>query len=140
MDSQLLWSKASAYCARAEHCEQELRQKIRLWSGESEVSEEDAIIDRLYEHNFLNEERYCRAYAHDKLRYSKWGKHKIIMMLRSKGLSSQSIEVGIQALPMDEYEAIKSQLEASKRRQLGAEAETYEGRMKLLRFMASHGF
>lgn len=101
---QELRSKAEVYCARAEHCEQEVRQKIRTWGGGEDVA--DRIIDHLLDNNYINPERYCRAYVHDKLLYQGWGRVKIRMMLRAHALPTAEIEAALAAIADTEYHQV----------------------------------
>ena len=67
--------KAEAYCAGAEHCCSELNNKLLQWGASYEHI--NLIIMHLKKHDYINEERYCRAFAHDKLLYQGWGRVKI---------------------------------------------------------------
>ena len=68
-------NKAEAYCARAEHCAAEVRRKLYAWGAPDEINDE--IVETLYANTFLNDERFCRAYVHDKLEIQHWGRMKI---------------------------------------------------------------
>ena len=68
-------NKAEAYCARAEHCAAEVRRKLYEWGAPDEINDE--IVETLYANTFLNDERFCRAYVHDKLEIQHWGRMKI---------------------------------------------------------------
>ena len=46
----------------------------------------DLLIIELIQFNFLNEERYARSFARGKFRIKKWGKLKIRMALKKRGL------------------------------------------------------
>ena len=79
---QELTSRAESYCARAEHCASEVSTKILARGGTPAQAEN--IISRLYDNHYLDYDRYCRAYTHDKLLYQHWGKVKIRAMLHSR--------------------------------------------------------
>ncbi|WP_238319490.1 regulatory protein RecX [Bacteroides propionicifaciens] len=72
----------AAYCAAAERCRSDIEKKLSKW--ELEIDEIESIISRLEKENFLNEERYARAYTNDKYKYAKWGKKKIAQGLYFK--------------------------------------------------------
>jgi len=63
-------AKAQAYCARSEHCAADVRRKLYEWQIPSEYA--DFIEQKLYEEDFLNDARFCRAYVHDKVEYQSW--------------------------------------------------------------------
>ena len=62
-----LRNKAEAYCASAEHCIWDVRQKLRQWGATNEDAE--SIIAHLQAERFVDEQRYCNAFVHDKLLY-----------------------------------------------------------------------
>ena len=133
-----LRQKASAYCASAEHCEQEVRDKLAAWGAENDETV-NAIITYLEENNFLSATRYCRAYAHDKLIYQGWGKRKIEMMLRQKHLPKQDIQEALDTIEGEQYQDILETLLQKKARSLKGETGD-KAQMKLLRYAASRGF
>ena len=55
--------RATADCARAEHCRYDLMQRM-LRGGLSREDCED-ILDRLEDEGYVNSLRYAQAYAHD---------------------------------------------------------------------------
>ena len=73
--------KAEGYCARSEHCAADVRRKFLEWGTPSEIADE--IEKKLYERDFLNDARFCRAYVHDKVAYQAWGRIKIQAGLRA---------------------------------------------------------
>ena len=93
--------RAETYCVRAEHCADEVRNKILQWGGDVRTAER--IIDGLYDDNFLNDLRYCQAYVHDKLLYQHWGKVKIRMMLQAHRLPADCIAAAMGEINDAEY-------------------------------------
>ena len=79
----------AALCSLSEHCESEIREKLR--KAAMPASDIEDIVDRLYDEGFLDTARYCRAYARDKLRFDHWGSMKIQQALRLKGLPDADI-------------------------------------------------
>lgn len=63
--------RLASYCAYAEHSAQEVRKKCRGWELSDEVC--DALIERLEQEGYLNEERFARAFVRDKYRFNGWG-------------------------------------------------------------------
>ncbi len=130
--------KAAAYCSLAEHCESEVRQKLTAW-GMSEEALQDKIVDYLYDEKYISEERYCRAFVHDKLLYQGWGRMKIRAMLQAKRLPAAAIQQALAQINEEEYQRILQDLLAKKAKALQSETEEMR-KMKLLRFAASRGF
>lgn len=98
---QDLIAKAERYCASCEHCAFEVAQKIRTWGGKQEQVQ--PILDHLYDYRFLDDERYCRAYVHDKFLYQHWGKVKIQAMLSARQLPSSAIRAALQTIDEEQY-------------------------------------
>lgn len=126
----------SGLCAKCEQCEHDLREKMRRKGALS--ADIDHVIDYLYDHRFLDEERYARAYARDKLRFNGWGRLKIRMMLSSKRLSREAISVAMEATEIPEYSEVLEQIVRGKARAL--DLSDAADRQKLLRSVYARGF
>src|SRR6478609_905032 len=73
------FQKASSFCAYQERTQQEVRDK--LWELQVNRDWIEEIISQLIVENFINEERFAKAFAGGKFRIKKWGKVKIVMEL-----------------------------------------------------------
>ncbi|MEA3458350.1 MAG: regulatory protein RecX [Candidatus Thermoplasmatota archaeon] len=58
---------------------------------------------RLVKENYLDEERYAKAYAGGKFRINKWGKNKIINELNKKQIPDIYIQIGLHEIDNEEY-------------------------------------
>ncbi|MDE6634898.1 MAG: RecX family transcriptional regulator [Bacteroidaceae bacterium] len=128
---------ASALCARRECCAGEIREKLAARGVEAGARER--IVERLTDEGYIDEDRFCRAYARDKLRYNHWGRVKIGQMLRLLGLPSTAREAALRQLPADEYEAVLRRVAESKRQSIRG-GSAYERWGKLVRFLLGRGF
>ena len=129
--------KLSALCASAEHCSGEMVEKMQRW-GLSEKAQAQ-ILAKLIEKQFIDDERFCRAFVKDKIRYNKWGRRKI-----EQALYMKHVDKGIQQRVLDEidpseYVEILRQLLQQKRKSVHA-ANDYEMNGKLMRFALQRGF
>lgn len=124
-------------CARAEHSSGEIMQKL-LRMGIS-ASDATAIVRSMTERRFINDERFARAFARDKMEYARWGRRKIALALYQKRVPRELINEALDNLDEERYIAILSEIIAAKRRTID-EPDTYDGRTKLYRFAASRGF
>ena len=133
--------KAEMYCSAAERCRSEVAMKIRVWDKAGELDDAAAgrIIAHLEKEGYLDESRYAAAFVHDKLRFCRWGRVKIRMALRQKGIASDTLEEALDGIDEEEYMTILRDLIASRGRELRASSD-YERSMKLLRFAAQRGF
>ncbi len=103
--------KLADLCARSEQCESDIRKKLSKTS--LTPSERVSIIIFLKENKFLDDGRFAKAFARDKVRFSSWGKNKIRAALIAKRLSSDAIQQGISAIDEQDYlDAIKRAGEA----------------------------
>jgi len=93
--------KAESYCAYQERCQQELRDKLYSW-GLHEIQVENVIAD-LIASNFINEERFAKAYAGGKFRIKKWGRVKISIELKRRKISAYCIKKGLAEIEEEEY-------------------------------------
>lgn len=121
--------KVRKYCAYQERCQQEVRRKLSqegIWGDEAE-----AVIADLISSNFINEERYARAFCRGKFRISKWGRRKITAALKQKQLSAYCINAGLSEISEKEYrEVLRQQIGKQKGKSAAA----------ILRLMAGRGF
>ena len=122
------YAKAARYCAAAEHCSSEVREKLRQWGYEGDCA---PVIERLRGDGYIDEARYCKAYVHDKAAFQGWGRRKIRMMLRSKGLPEDETEAALQGLDPEIYKGVLEHL---------VERKKGYDRDKLLRFLLQRGF
>ena len=93
--------KAQMTCAYQERCQQEMRDKLYEWGLHS--NEVENIIANLITDNFLNEERFARAFAGGKFRIKKWGRVKIKIELKKRKISDYCIRKGLQEIDDSEY-------------------------------------
>jgi len=124
-----LQSKAEAYCAAAEHCVYDVQTKLRQWEASPEQSER--IINHLLDAKYIDEARYCHAFAHDKLLYQGWGRMKIRAALQAKHLPADSICIALEDIDEIEYFRI---LERVIRQKKNARPE------QVIRFCLQRGF
>lgn len=128
--------KAAAYCSAAEHCISEVRGKLKSWSMGQHA---EAVIDRLIQENFINEERFCQCFVKEKIRYNKWGRMKVVQALRQKDLPDPVIQEAVNSFDTDEYANILRHLISAKARMVTA-SDDYEKKQKLVRFALGRGF
>jgi len=126
-----------AMCAKVEHCEYEMQEKMRRWGlpGEAQAR----IMARLTADRFVDDERYAEAFVRDKLRFNKWGRRKIDQALWAKHIGEDIRQRALDAIADREYIEILRSLLKQKSRSVRANSD-YEARMKLIQFALSRGF
>ena len=137
IDAKTARSKAEAYCAYQERSQYEVRGKLISLGMRNQELEQ--IILHLIETNFLNEERFAKAYAQGKLRAKGWGRNKIKQGLMFKQVSAPLIKKALQHLDEDEYlEKLKEVIE--RREKIITEKVAYQRNYKLTSYALSRGF
>ena len=137
MTEQEAYLRLAALCAQAEHCEQEMRDKMRRW-GLDEAAQ-DKAVERLTKERYIDEERYARAFVKDKIRYNKWGRRKVQQALWMKHISDDIQQQVLDEIDEKEYLDVLRPLLKQKRKSIKAESD-YELNQKLVRFALSRGF
>jgi len=129
--------KLTTQCAQAEHCEGEVEEKLRKW-GMDEAAQA-RIMAYLTEKKFVDDERFCRFFVNDKLKYNKWGRRKIEQALYQKHVNRNVYEPVLAEVPDEEYIAVLRPLIKSKWKSIKV-ASDYERSMKLIKFAMGRGF
>ncbi len=93
--------KLEYYCAYQERCHKEVSQKLKDMYMIPEAI--DLIIVHLLEHNFLNEERFTKAFVSGKLKIKKWGKRRLTLELKKKNISKTNINQALTEIDDKEY-------------------------------------
>lgn len=129
--------KAAAYCSVAEHCVSEVSDKLANWGLPPEGV--TRVVKRLLAEKYIDEQRYCRFFIHDKLRYNKWGRNKIAQALWQKRIAPEISAPLLEEIDLDEYRSVLRDVLGSKRKGIRAR-NAYELQGKLIRFALSRGF
>ena len=137
MTEQEAYLQLAALCAQAEHCQQEMRDKMRRWELDETV--QNRIIDRLIKERYVDDERYARAFVKDKIRYNKWGRRKVQQALWQKHIDAEIQLRVLDEIDEKEYLDILRPLLKQKRKSIKAESD-YELNQKLVRFALGRGF
>jgi regulatory protein len=107
------YAKIRHYCAFQERTHLEVKRKL----SEYGLSWSDAgqVLSRLIEDGFLNEERFAQAFAGGKFRIKGWGKKKIEIELKKRGVAAYSILKALRdEIPVDAYRKKLQQLAEKK--------------------------
>ena len=127
----------AALCAQAEHCEQEMRDKMKRWEIDKTV--QDRVLQRLIKERYIDNERYARAFVKDKIRYNKWGRRKVQQALWMKHIDQDIQQRVLDEIDEKEYLDVLRPLLKQKRKSIKADSD-YELNQKLVRFALSRGF
>lgn len=134
---QEAYLQLAALCAQAEHCQQEMRDKMRRW--EVDETAQNRIVARLVKERYIDDERYARAFVKDKIRYNKWGRRKVQQALWMKHIDADIQQRVLDEIDEKEYLDVLRPLLKQKRKSIKAESD-YELNQKLVRFALGRGF
>jgi len=129
--------KLAKYCAYQERSQKEVRSK--LYETGLYQDEIEEIIAELISENFLNEERFAKAFIGGKFRTKKWGRKKILMAIKPYDISDYCIQKGLQEIDPDDYHNTLKQVIITKNNSL-SEENIFMKRNKLAKYAMSRGF
>ena len=127
----------AALCARSEHCQWEMLEKMRRW--ELDDAALARVMARLVKERYVDDERYARAFVKDKVRYNKWGRRKVEQALWQKRIDDDIRERVLDEVDEEEYLNVLRPLLKQKRKSIKA-GNDYELNQKLVRFALGRGF
>lgn len=127
----------ASLCANAEHCQWEMREKMRRW----ELSEEAQarILNRLVSERYIDDVRFARAFVKDKVKYNKWGRRKVEQALWQKHIDEDIRQQVLDEIADEDYVLVLRPMLQQKRKSIKANSD-YELNGKLIRFAVSRGF
>lgn len=130
-------AKMENYCAYQERCHQEVEQKLREIKLIPEAVEK--IMLHLFQHDYINETRFAKAYARGKFSIKKWGRNRIVNELKKRKISSYNINKALLEIPDDDYQKSFDEL-AQKRFYQIKETNKYKKRKKLADYLLYRGW
>jgi regulatory protein len=125
------------WCDRQERSQQEVRDKLYSWGMYRDDCE--SLIVRLIEGNYLNEERFARAYVSGRFRIKRWGRNKILKGLQEKRVSTYCIRLGMGEISEEDYLNTIEQL-IEKKLQLISSGSSLENQQKVGMYLLQRGF
>ena len=126
MTEEQVLNKLTTLCARGEHCQQEMLDKMRRW--EIDESTQAHVMEYLLKEKYIDEERY-----------NGWGRKKVEQALYMKRIPSRIYNPILDEVDEKNYEETLRPLLEAKRKTVTGKSE-YEIRGKLIRFALSRGF
>jgi len=125
------------FCAYQERCHKEIEQKLYDLHMIPEAKEK--IILHLLQHNFLNEERFSKAFARGKFSIKNWGRIKIVNELKFRNISPFNINTALKEIDDIDYLKTLKKI-AEKKWVLIKEPNAFKKRSKLVNYLSSKGY
>lgn len=129
--------RLTALCSQAEHCSYEMTEKMRKWQISDEA--QARIMQHLVEERYIDDERFCRYFVKDKIRYNKWGRRKVEQALWAKHIDSDISKAILDEVDDEEYINILRPMIKSRRKQM-KDMNEYEANARLMRWAVGRGF
>ncbi|MBO5465861.1 MAG: RecX family transcriptional regulator [Prevotella sp.] len=129
--------RLTSLCSTAEHCSHEMIEKMQRWQLADDA--QARIIEYLVKEKYIDDERYARFFAKDKIRYNKWGRRKVEQAMWLKHIDGDIQRDVLDDIDDEEYLAVLRPLLKTKRKSVKASSD-YEMNMKLIRFAMGRGF
>jgi len=136
-DEKVALAKAEYFCAYQERAQQEVRNKLYEWGLWPDAVEN--VIIQLIAGNFLNEERFAKAYVQGKFKQKGWGRNKIKQGLKFKNIPPALLKKAILIIDGDDYLAMLEKV-LYKKAGLISEKDAYKRRYKLQQYAISRGY
>ena len=123
-------------CSRREYCTSDVLKKAEK-ALEGDRDKAMQVLQALVDDKYVDDLRYCEAYAREKSSISGWGEVKIRYMLSAKGISRDIIS---QALTQIDSQRAESRLVKLLENKYRALKDDPQWKIKLLRFGLGRGY
>lgn len=133
-----LLQRAQQLCSVREYCVSDIISLLTRWEASDDTTKNE-IIDKLKEDKFIDEARYCSAFARDHFRYNQWGRLKITMALKAKKIPDTDISTGLETIDGDEYLDLLRKIIVTQQKKIKAK-NRFDMKGKLLRHALGKGF
>jgi regulatory protein len=131
-------SQLQKYCAYQERCHQDVRYKLLNLGIRGDDLE--AIISQLIQDQFLDEERFARAFVRGKFRHKQWGKQKITLELTKRNISNYLKQRALEEIDQQEYRSTLISLISKKKATFHDHVSAAEKSLKLFKFAYQKGY
>ena len=131
------YARLEVLCNRAEHSTGELRDRLRRWG--LTPGDANSVIEQLASRRLVDDSRFARMFVREKIEYCGWGRRKIAMALRAKGVDAETTAETLDDIDTEIYDNRLAEIVGRKLRSLPDPA-SYESRTKAFRFAVGRGF
>ncbi|WP_417613244.1 regulatory protein RecX [Owenweeksia hongkongensis] len=129
--------KIRAFCAYRERSQYEVRERLYEYGLYTDAVNQE--ISSLIQENFLNEERFARAFVRGKFSIKKWGRVKIKQALYPHQLSDYILKKAFSEIEEDQY--LKTLQEVIEKKAASVKIKNgFERNGKIAQYVISRGF
>ncbi len=129
--------RLTTLCSQGEHCSHEMLEKMHKWGMADDARAR--VMEYLTANKFVDDERFARAFALDKVRYNKWGRRKVEQALWAKHIDGAVRARVLDDIDDEEYLKVLRPLLKNKLRTVKGGSD-YERKSKVIRFALGRGF
>ncbi|WP_417603319.1 regulatory protein RecX [Owenweeksia hongkongensis] len=129
--------KIRAFCAYRERSQYEVRERLYEYGLYTDAVNQE--ISALIQENFLNEERFARAFVRGKFSIKKWGRVKIKQALYPHQLSDYVLKKAFSEIEEDQYLKTLQEVIEKKASSVKIKSE-FERNGKIAQYVISRGF
>lgn len=135
-DLSKLKAKAARYCSLRERSKHEVEEKLKGWNARA--SEIHRVIKFLSDENYINDERFAKAYCMDKFKVNGWGRQKIKAAIGIHRIETHLMEKALSQIDDEGYRKKLFMLAEKKWSTLSDDLPIRKG--KTIRFLIGRGF
>lgn len=136
-DQTEIQKKLYAYCAYQERSPKQIEDKLKKL--EANRNDWPDYLVHLKEEKFLNEKRFAIAASRGRFYQKKWGKLKIMQLLKEHQINEQVIQQALNEIPEEDYLTTIKSLIVEKQNRL-KEPDPIKARHKTYQFLLSKGY
>jgi len=131
-------SKLEKYCIYQDRCQQEVRNKLASLSIYG--TDADDILIELIQSNFVDEERFAKAFVSGKYKLKRWGRKLIVQKLKQKRISEFCINIALKQIDKNLYEENLQYLIDKKMSTLLNIKNNFQLKNKLVNYLLTKGY
>jgi regulatory protein len=133
------WNKVTAFCAYRERSRKEVIEKLYAYGLDKDTIEK--LLKRLESEKYLQEERFAYAFAGGKFRLKNWGKRRIELELKARGIPEKDISNALNEIQEKDYLSTLKKLADKKEKELlSKEPNEWKRRQKIAAFLIRKGY
>lgn len=136
-ESSVILQKIRHFCSYHERCIADVEKKLRSLAVQGKKI--PGIINQLQSEDYLDEERFARMFAGGKFRLNKWGRRKIELELKIRGVPELIIMEALLEIEEEDYLRTLKTLMMNKFNEIKHD-DTVNIREKIINFALGKGY
>lgn len=125
------------YCAYQERSQRQVRERLQKMGLIEEAA--NLLISECIQENYLNEERFARAFVRGKHNIKKWGRKRLVLELKHHEISDYVLRAAMSELDDESYDEQLEEL-AQKRWNAVTEQNAYKKGKKVVDYLLRRGY